>query len=95
MDGRKSTTRTDISQSFETDKRERTQEAEIMRKPNREPEALGVLRRLVFKIDAERRRGTPLHAKGHPDCEWDDDYPAQLREARDLIDEIDFRVFDE
>ena len=73
----------------------REPKAEIMRKPNREPEALGVLRRLVFKIDAERRRGTPLHAKGHPDCEWDDDYPAQLREARDLIDEIDFRVFDE
>jgi|SRR4030095_15177038 hypothetical protein len=43
------------------------------------------LRRLVLKIDYERKRGTPLSPKGHPDCEWDAAHPVELTEARELL----------
>jgi hypothetical protein len=37
--------------------------------------------RLVHKIDAARRGGTPLRAGGSGPA-WDDDYPAELEAAR-------------
>ena len=50
--------------------------------------------RLVVKIQAEERRGTPVHPAGHPDCEWTlaNGYPAEyvaLVEALDELDAID------
>ena len=46
------------------------------------------LNRLLFKIDAEAVRGTPLHPAGHPDHTWDaarnPGYPAELASARSI-----------
>ena len=46
------------------------------------------LNRLLFKIDAEAARGTPLHPAGHPDHTWDaarnPGYPAELASARSI-----------
>lgn len=44
-------------------------------------QAVKIGARLVYKIDAARRAGTPLRAGGSGPP-WDDDYPAELDAAR-------------
>ena len=47
------------------------------------------LNRLLFKIDAEAARGTPLHPAGYPDHTWDvgrnPGYPAEFTRARGVL----------
>ncbi len=48
-----------------------------------------VLSRLVTKVECDRRRGTPLHPKGYPECTWgvEKGYPAELSRAAELVEE--------
>ena len=48
---------------------------------------------LVQRIDYEARRGTPLIPKDdHSAHEWDDKYPVELTEARELLNNISART---
>jgi len=51
-------------------------------------EVRGALRCLVYKIETEEWRGTPLHPKSHPDCPWlkDGGYPEEYRHAREVLE---------
>jgi hypothetical protein len=40
---------------------------------------------LVAKIDGERIRGTPLHPMGRMGPAWNEDYPAELSKAREVV----------
>lgn len=55
-------------------------------------EAANELHRLLYKISAEEMRGTPLVPRGHEDCQWNSDYPAELSAARHAMDALTFML---
>jgi hypothetical protein len=46
---------------------------------------------LVLRIDCEWKRGTPLIPKGQADGGWDEKYPIELKNARELLLGTEYR----